>query len=137
MGEELRKLWRTEDYWSIWFAVLIFLTIAVGAVAGAPRLQRWATDPLLSLSGRTEGLIVLGLALAAVSTVGVAAMKERWKTYLAGFWVVYLLAILSFLVAAQVSVRAWGLGYAIWALIFGLLISNTVGTPKWVLDGAR
>ncbi|MFW5950509.1 MAG: YeiH family protein [Gemmatimonadota bacterium] len=137
MGEELRKLWRTEDYWSIWFAVLIFLAVAVGAVAGAPRLQRWATDPLLSLSGRTEGLIVLGLALAAVSTVGVAAMKERWKTYLAGFWVVYLLAILSFLVAAQVSVRAWGLGYAIWALIFGLLISNTVGTPQWLLDGAR
>jgi uncharacterized integral membrane protein (TIGR00698 family) len=137
MGEELRKLWRSEDYWSIWFAAIAFLVVALGLVVEVPRLQRWVTDPVAAVTGRVAALALLGVALAAVSTVGVAVMRERWKPYLGGFAVVYLLAIVSYLVAAQVTVRAWGLGYAIWALFFGLLISNTIGTPKWLLEGAR
>ncbi len=137
MGEELRKLWRSEDYWSIWFAAFAFLVVALGLVTEIPRLQRWVADPVVAMTGRVGSLALLGLALAVVTAVGVGAMRERWKPYLGGFGVVYLLAIVSYLVAAQVTVRAWGLGYAIWALFFGLLISNTIGTPRWLLEGAR
>jgi uncharacterized integral membrane protein (TIGR00698 family) len=43
----------------------------------------------------------------------------------------------SFLAAGQKSVNAVGLEYALWALAFGLLVANTVGTPDWLLAGAR
>ena len=36
------------------------------------------------------------------------------------------------LFAAQANIKAAGVGYAAWAILFGLLISNTIGTPEWV-----
>jgi uncharacterized membrane protein YadS len=36
-----------------------------------------------------------------------------------------------------VNVSSWGLEFAIWALLFGLLISNTLGTPKWLKQAVK
>ena len=40
MGEELRKLWKTEDYWAVWLGLgIVFLALVVystgGTIAGA------------------------------------------------------------------------------------------------------
>ena len=35
------------------------------------------------------------------------------------------------LFAAQSNIKDAGLGYAAWAILIGLLISNTIGTPVW------
>jgi uncharacterized integral membrane protein (TIGR00698 family) len=51
--------------------------------------------------------------------------------------VVFLLAVVAYWIATQANVKYWGLSYAMWALLVGLLISNTVGTPGWVRAGAR
>ncbi len=37
----------------------------------------------------------------------------------------------------QVNVKYIGLSYALWALLLGLLISNTIGTPNWLKAGAK
>lgn len=134
---ELRKLLTSEDYWSIWFAVAVFAVILAGWVVGIPRVGRWTGNPLEAFEGVFGRLILLGVSLAAFTTVGVAVMKEDWRRYLAGFAFIYALAVLSYLVAQQTAMRSWGLGYAIWALAFGLMVANTVGTPGWVLKGAR
>ncbi len=136
-GGELRKLWTSEDYWSIWFATAVFIVILAGWITGVPRVGRWVTSPIEAFDGVFGRLVLLGVGLGAFTTIGVAVMKEDWRRYLAGFGVVYLLAVFSYLAAQQSAMRAWGLGYAIWALAFGLLIANTVGTPGWVLKGAR
>jgi uncharacterized membrane protein YadS len=49
-----------------------------------------------------------------------------------GFSMVFLVAVLAQLFAAQANIKDAGLGYAAWAILFGLLISNTIGTPGWV-----
>jgi uncharacterized integral membrane protein (TIGR00698 family) len=64
-------------------------------------------------------------------------MKADWKRFLGGYVVIFLLSIVALVVAGQKTLHAWGLGYALWALVFGLLIANTVGTPQWLLRGAR
>ncbi|MFO7892492.1 MAG: putative sulfate exporter family transporter [Longimicrobiales bacterium] len=134
---ELRKLLTSEDYWSIWFAVAIFAVILAGWVVGIPRVGQWTGNPLEAFEGVFGRLILLGVSLATFTTIGVAVMKEDWRRYLAGFVFIYVLAVVSYLVAQQTAMRSWGLGYAIWALAFGLLVANTVGTPLWVLKGAR
>jgi len=48
-----------------------------------------------------------------------------------------LLAVVSYLIANQTQIKGWGLSYAMWALLFGLLISNTIGTPEWLKAGIR
>lgn len=55
-----------------------------------------------------------------------------FREYAPGFVMVFLLAILAYWIAGQAELKAIGLGYAIWAILFGLIISNTIGTPKWM-----
>ena len=52
--------------------------------------------------------------------------------FLTGFVVVFLLAALALVIAAQQTINQLNLEYALWALVIGLVISNTVGTPAFL-----
>jgi uncharacterized integral membrane protein (TIGR00698 family) len=82
-------------------------------------------------------LLVTFLGLALLTCAGVAVMGRSASRYAVAFLVIFLLAVLSFALANQSWVKANGLSYAAWALAIGLLISNTVGTPAWLMAGAR
>ncbi len=138
MSNEVKKLWKSEDYWSIWYAVVLFVGIIAGAINLVPKVQRWVSNPIAAFPGELAGWIaVLGVGLGVLLTIGVAVMREDWKKFFFGYLVVFIMAVLAYTVAGQSSVKAWGLGYAIWGLAFGLLVANTIGTPKWLLQGAR
>jgi uncharacterized membrane protein YadS len=77
-------------------------------------------------------LIVLGVAFIVLFGVGTRFMGRSVGRFAAGFTFVFLVAVLAQLFAAQANIKDAGLGYAAWAILFGLLISNTLGTPGWV-----
>lgn len=54
-----------------------------------------------------------------------------------GFLLVFSIALLSYFLAAQGSMKRLGIGYAAWALILGLLISNTIKTPAWAKNSLQ
>lgn len=138
MSNEVEKLWKSEDYWSIWYAVVLFVGIIAGAINLVPKVQRWVSNPIAAFPGELAGWIAaLGVGLGVLLTIGVAVMREDWKKFFFGYLVVFVMAVLAYTVAGQSSVKVWGLGYAIWGLAFGLLVANTIGTPKWLLQGAR
>jgi uncharacterized integral membrane protein (TIGR00698 family) len=138
MGKELEKLWKSEDYWAIWFALILVLGIFFGGITMVPKVAKWVSSPLDALAGPLlPQIALLGLGLGVMMAVGMALMTGRWKQFLLGYLVVFALAVLSYVLAQQTGVKAWGFGYAIWALGLGLLIANTVGTPAWILEGAR
>jgi len=82
-------------------------------------------------------LIATAILLAILTAVGVAVMGKSAKQYVLAFVVVFLIAVFSYAVANQAQIKGWGLSYAMWALLVGLLISNTIGTPEWLKPGAR
>ncbi len=137
MSKEVENLWKSEDYWAIWFSVVLFGVILGGAVVSVPKVGKWVANPVLSLSGQYVGIALLCLGLGVLFTAGIAIMKADWRHFLGGYVVIFLISILALVVAGQETLHAWGLGYALWALVFGLLIANTVGTPQWLLRGAR
>lgn len=101
-------------------------------------------DAINELHGKAQSpkahfvpLIVLLVAMGVAFALAVHMMGERAKTFSAGYAVVFLLAILAYFISTQTSVSAYGLPYAMWALLFGLLISNTIGTPAWLLAGSK
>lgn len=77
-------------------------------------------------------LIVLGAVIAVLFGIGMIFMGKSFGKFVLGFSFVFLIAILAQLFAAQANVKTAGFGYAAWAILFGLLISNTIGTPNWV-----
>ncbi len=77
-------------------------------------------------------LVALGAAFMVLFGIGIRFMGHSpWK-FAVGFVFVFGLAIVAQLFAAQANIKDAGLGYAAWAILFGLLISNTIGTPDWV-----
>jgi len=137
MSKEVENLWKSEDYWAIWFSVLLFGGIFAGLISQVAKIGKWVGNPLTALSGQYLGLALLCAGLGVLFTAGVAIMKGDWKGFLGGYLVVFVLSVIAFVIAGQKSLKAWGLGYALWALGFGLIVANTVGTPKWLLRGAR
>ena len=77
-------------------------------------------------------LAVLGVVFMAIFGIGTGFMGRSVRRFAVGFVAVFLLATLAQLFAAQANIKDAGLGYAAWAILFGLLISNTIGTPRWV-----
>ncbi|HID22974.1 MAG TPA: putative sulfate exporter family transporter, partial [Planctomycetaceae bacterium] len=82
-------------------------------------------------------MAALLFALCAAFAVAIQAMGGHTARFVAGFLVVFALAAVAYVLAAQHAMKAYGLPYAMWALLLGLLISNTVGAPGWLLAGSR
>ena len=82
-------------------------------------------------------LILFGLALAVFFGIGTHFMGRSFKEFFIGFLFVFVIAVLAYLISAQSGIKAAGFGYAAWAIILGLIISNTVGTPKWVMPAVQ
>lgn len=73
-------------------------------------------------------MVILGLFFS----VGIKFMGKDTKGFLKGFGFVFLVGVGSYFLAGQATMKHYGIGYAAWAIAIGMLISNTIGTPKWV-----
>lgn len=132
----LSSLWKSEDWWAVWLGLALFAVTPF--VDRIPRPGKWAGNPLESL--QPEILLPLALllvGLGAASLIAVASMKQSPVRFIPAFPAVFVLSVLSYLVSSQETLRAYGLGYAFWALLVGLLISNTVGLPDWLRPAVR
>lgn len=77
-------------------------------------------------------LIGLMLFLGLFFTLGASVMGRNAFNFFKGFVYVFAFGVLSYWLAGQAEVKNLGIGYAAWAIVLGLLISNTVGAPNWV-----
>ncbi len=82
-------------------------------------------------------LIFLGTCFAIFFGIGIAAMGNSFKEFTIGFIFVFLVAVVAYLASSQATMKHYGIGYAAWAIFFGMLISNTVGTPKWAMPAVQ
>jgi uncharacterized integral membrane protein (TIGR00698 family) len=78
-------------------------------------------------------LVALGIGFA----LAVRLMGENTPRFATGYTVVFALAVLAYFIESQGAIQAYDLPYALWALALGLMISNTIGTPKWLLAGSK
>jgi len=76
--------------------------------------------------GATLGLFLFMLIL---TMVGGFFMKFDFKRYIPGFIVIFLLSLISIIISRQQFINKWGFEYVIFALIFGLVISNVFTVP--------
>ncbi len=128
-------LLQSEDWWSVWIgAALIGLSLL--GVPGTPaKIATWSSNPIGALPLASVAM-TLG-AVALLTTLAARCMGIRPGAFVKGFLAVALITTLAKTIGAQASLKSIGLGYALWALTIGLVIANTIGTPTWILHGAR
>ena len=150
------KLWKTEDWLAVWigFIVIIIACIAVLCQAfdfSALTFKTWSWGEKLN-EAQAAKLVPLGqqfaagafwgkllrtvLVLGVLFSVGIALIGEKVKKFIPAFLVVFVLAVVVRLISAEFTLNRY-LEWAFWALIVGMLVSNTVGTPKWLKPAVK
>lgn len=98
--------------------------------AGANVAKVFSKDNMMITLSLFIGLWVVGLI--GMILMGLPAVK-----FAAGFPIVFILSALAFFIAGNSTVSYYGLEVVFWALIFGLIISNTVGVPEWLKTAVK
>lgn len=65
-------------------------------------------------------------------SIGARFMDIGSANLMKGFWFVFLLAVVAEMIGQQNTMREYGFGGLIWAILGGMLISNTVGVPNFL-----
>ena len=141
----------TEDWLAVWIG---FIVIAVGVLAvltgwfdfSALKFSTWTLGEKLSeaQSAKVVGLgaqmsswvfwrktLVTIVVLGVLFTAGVKLQGGELKKYIPAFLMLFVIAFVVRLISAEFTLNRY-LEWAFWALLVGLLISNTVGVPAWL-----
>jgi len=148
----LSDLWKKEDWLSVWIG---FIIIAIGAVAvltkafdfSALKFSTWgfgetekATLAALGSQFTTWAFwsktIVTVITLGVLFSIGVKLQGEKLSKFIPAFIALFVIAVFVRLISAEFTLNRY-LEWAFWALLVGLLISNTVGVPDWLKPAIR
>ena len=155
-NSNLSKLWKTEDWLSVWIGFIVILIACVAVLAqafdfSALSFKTWSWGESLN-EAQVAKIVPLGqqfasgafwgkllrtvLVLGVLFTCGAALLGEKVKKFLPAFLGVFVLAVIVRLISAEFTLNRY-LEWAFWALIVGILISNTIGTPKWLKPAVK
>ena len=81
--------------------------------------------------------LYLFIGFAILGVIGMAFMGLPVGRFMAGFPIVFILSALAYFVSENDIVKYYGLEVVFWSLIFGLLISNSVGVPAWLKSAIK
>ncbi|MDL2272685.1 YeiH family protein, partial [Desulfovibrio sp. OttesenSCG-928-I05] len=76
-------------------------------------------------------MLVFMFICGLIFSIGIKFMGFSVPKYLIGFTFIFGIGVLAFFLGNQVTFRKYGVGSEAWAIILGLLIANTVGTPSF------
>jgi len=76
-------------------------------------------------------LLALAVAMALFFGLGIKAMGKDAKGFLVGFGAVFGVSVLAYVMGGQSFSKQYGIGAEAWGVVIGMVIANTIGTPKW------
>jgi uncharacterized membrane protein YadS len=133
------RWWQHEDWLAVWLGAL-FLAAALAGLRLSMPPMKWAQASDLSAVFSPSALgqaALICIVYLVTSLPGILACRGSAARYAAGFPIVFLLAWLAQIVAGNATVNYWGVEYVIFALIFGLIVSNLTGVPGWLMEAVR
>lgn len=98
---------------------------------------KWDSEPLTSLFKSSFGIGGAFLISLLVFGFGVALNRGNPAAFAAAFVPVFLLSLFAYVLSEQTVIKHFGLEYALWALVSGLLIGHTIGTPTFMKPAIR
>ncbi len=149
-NNNISNLWKKEDWLAVWIG---FIVIAIGCISiltqsfdfSAAKFSTWHwwenVDEKKSLIDQFNGafwikLLRTFLVLGILFAIGIKLQGEKIGKFIPAFIVLFIICIVVRLVSAEFTLNRY-LEWAFWALLIGLLISNTVGTPEWLKPAIR
>ena len=76
-------------------------------------------------------ILLTFLVLGILFAIGVKLQGEKVGKFFIAFVALFIISMIVRMVSAEFTLNRY-LEWAFWALLIGLLISNTIGTPEWL-----
>ncbi len=146
------KLFSTEDWLAVWIGFIVIAIACVAVLTGAFNFSALSFSTFGLGEAKAASLPSLGsqlaqgafwgkfartlIVLGVLFTCGVKLMGGEVKKYIPAFIGLFVLAFIVRLISAEFTLNRY-LEWAFWALIVGLLISNTVGVPNWLKPAVK
>jgi uncharacterized integral membrane protein (TIGR00698 family) len=136
---------RTEDWWAILIGVGL-IVLAVGAVAAGLNLkwlavapQKWSTltEVRQQLAAHAPQYLALFAMWALLLGTGANALGYRPLRFVPAFALLFVASLLLYQLGQWSQAAHYNLEPPLVALALGLLVSNTVGTPRWLEPALR
>ena len=109
------------------------LTVILSDTVNGARPDRWTLNPLSAFSiNFLYSTVLFFFFLGILFGAGALLMKQQAGAFIKGFFFIFALSVLAYLLANQTEFRSMGLGYALWAILLGLMISNIFGIPDFI-----
>jgi len=138
-GSRFEKLWKTEDWWSVWMGMGI-VVLALATFWAGSSIKGWAiTPPKWSVFASVPadllqnywGYAVIFIVFGGVFTASMAIMGHGPKAFLPGFTILFLGSLAIFYLAGWSLMKRFNVEAPLLALIVGLVVSNIVRIPEW------
>jgi uncharacterized integral membrane protein (TIGR00698 family) len=140
-----RELFKKEDWWAIWIG-LALIAAAVGLfqsgssikwIAVAP--QKWSHLADVGTQLKLHGVQYAALFVlwSVAFGAGAAALGIGISRFLPAFFVVFMACSAIYFLGQWDQAAHYNLEPPLVALALGLLVSNTVGVPRWLESGLR
>lgn len=134
----ISTLWKKEDWWAVWLGIILIVTTLFGWLNKPVLPVRWGRegtfDFFTSISfNNLPGILITGIITWAIFSLSIYFFKRsHFKKFVVSFPALFVLAILATTIGNYNPLRHYGFNNVIWALVIGLLISNTTRTPEFL-----
>jgi uncharacterized integral membrane protein (TIGR00698 family) len=156
MSKNSSKLLHTEDWLAVWIGFIIIAVALVAVLTGsfdfaALKFKTWTWGETVSGAAAAKivplgqqlasgafwlKMLLTAVVLGVLFTVGAKLTGGKVSKFIPAFIGVFLLSVVVRLISAEFTLNRY-LEWAFWALIVGMLISNTIGTPGWLKPAVR
>lgn len=113
------------------------LKSAVSTLARDIRTQARADLGVVLSWDNIQKILIIGVIYLVLASIGIFFKGGNLRRFVLGFPVVFLLAVLAQFIAGNYTSGSWGLEFVLWALILGLLVSNTIRLPAWIKEAVQ
>lgn len=124
---------KSEDWWAVWAGLILFFVGFSGIITNVPKPTSWTINPLISFS--IDGFIsylILTFILIVILSIALRIIQGKLSTFIPTFFIFSMLGLFAQVISKQSFMGTYGLEYVLWALVIGLIISNTVGVPNFL-----
>ena len=144
-GSDRTPFLQNEDWWAclIGLFMLILAIIGVHEVASGkwavsllphvPKIGKWTEIAQIFPKGIGPTLGTAAIMFIFLSVLVLVAgyfLKFDTKRFVPGFFVIYVLTFIAMVISKQKFISKWGISYVLFALVFGLVISNFFKVPR-------
>jgi len=145
-GTTLSDLWKKEDWLACWIGFIIIAIGCISVICGgfdftALKFSTWYLWEGKGTFAESMGkqlnidfvwkLLRTFFVLGVLFMLGAKMMGKSLKKYVPAFIGLFVIALTVRWISAEFTLNRY-LEWAFWALLIGLLISNTIGTPEWL-----